>query len=251
MTLRKYFESPFFAFSYVNKEGELVAIQEEYKPETHGDWTPKTPIVDSLPQFNAAPNGASNVLRSSLPPVPLIPASELVRVDESEYEVSQVPKKVRRHGLDPVIFFKAGFKGHGLLREMDLLTQINHSGKFEAPFRTSTLVGLVVWDHEPALMGLLLEFIDGVNMDWLIGNTPIEDKKKWCDQVDATVRQLHDVGIVWGDAKTNNVIINADGDAVVVDFGGGCKPESILKEHDETAHGDLVGLIPMRAEMGL
>ncbi|KAH7015815.1 hypothetical protein EDB80DRAFT_865195 [Ilyonectria destructans] len=93
MTLRKYFESPFFAFSYVNKEGGLVAIQEEYKPETHGDWTPKTPIVDSLPQSNAAPNGASNVLRSSLPPVPLIPASELVRVDESEHEVSQVPKE--------------------------------------------------------------------------------------------------------------------------------------------------------------
>lgn len=93
MTLREYFASPFFAFSYVNKGGELVAVQEEYKPETQGDWTTKTPIVDSLPHSNAAPNGESNVLRSSLPPVPIIPASELVRVDESEHEVSQVPKK--------------------------------------------------------------------------------------------------------------------------------------------------------------
>lgn len=79
----------------------------------------------------------------------------------------------------------------------------------------------------------------------------MQDKTKLCDQVGATVRQLHNIGIVWGDAKPNNAIINAKGDAVVVDFGGGCKPESILKEHDEIGHAGLVGLIRMRAEMGL
>lgn len=88
-------------------------------------------------------------------------------------------------------------------------------------------------------------------MDWRIGNTAIEDKTKWCNQVDTTVRQLHDIGIVWGDAKPHNVIINADGDAVVVDFGDGCKSESIPKRHRQTDHGDLVGLIRMRAKMGL
>ena len=61
-----------------------------------------------------------------------------------------------------MLFFKACFKDHGHIRGIELLYQIGRSGKFDAPFRTSNPIGVVVWDGDNiSLMGFLLEYIDG------------------------------------------------------------------------------------------
>lgn len=147
-----------------------------------------------------------------------------------------------------MFFFKAVFKDHGHLREVELLSQINHSGEFDIHFQTSKLLGLVVWDDdETSLMGFLLEYIDGGTLALWMESA---DTMKWISQIEATVRQLHRVGIVWEDVKPDNVMINADGDAVVVDFGGGYTPEYIKPELQNTAQGDLMGLEQMRVAMG-
>lgn len=71
------------------------------------------------------------------------------------------------------------------------------------------------------------------------------------DQVEATLKQLHEVRIVWGDVKTDNIIINQDVEAVLVDFGGGYTSEYIDPELQRTAQGDMIGLSHMRATLGL
>lgn len=37
----------------------------------------------------------------------------------------------------------------------------------------------------------------------------------------STVACLHEAGVVWGDAKAENVLIGTDDNAWVIDFGGG------------------------------
>jgi hypothetical protein len=260
-----YFSPPTYAFALVNQKGSLYAIQEDYNPQIHGDISPRTRIIDPSPHSSLGPSSANanpppdpgvlkegSVLRSELPPVPLIYASELERADElRDEEMSDVPRKVRRRGSGDVFFFKAGFKDHGHLRELELLCQINHSGEFDAYLRTSKLLGLVVWDDdEMSLMGFLLEYIDGETLALRMESTDMATRTKWMSQIEATVRQLHRVGIVWGDVKPDNVMINADGDAVVVDFGGGYTPEYIKPELQNTAQGDLMGLEHTRVALG-
>ena len=221
ITLFNYFSAETFSFELINEQGKLSAIQRDYYPLFHGDSRPRTQIVDSSPELETSRNGA--ILRSSLPPVPIFRASQLKRVGEGlrDEEMSDVPKSVRKVGSDHLFFFKSGLKDHGHLREIQILSQMSGSLEFEAPFRTSKLVGVVVWDdNNDSLMGFLLDYINGQTLGLRVDGASIELKAKWIDQVEATVRRLHELSIVWGDVKADNVIINEDEDAVVIDFGG-------------------------------
>lgn len=252
-TLLDYFSPPTFAFELTNEQGKLSAVQTNYSPQVHGDSSPRTRIVDSAPGPGISENPA--ISRSTLPSVPIFRASQLQRVWDGlcDEEMSDVPKKIRQIGSDRVFFFKAGFKDRGHLREMELLSQINGSDRFEAPFQTSRLVGLVVWDgDEDSLMGFLLDYIDGETLDSrVVGGASMETRTRWMNQVEATVRRLHETSIVWGDAKADNVMVNQDGNAVVVDFGGGYTPEYIRPDLQQTVQGDLIGLDHMRDVMGV
>jgi tRNA A-37 threonylcarbamoyl transferase component Bud32 len=66
------------------------------------------------------------------------------------------------------------------------------------------------------------------------------DRAKWADQVKKTVHRLHIHDIVWGDVKADNVLIdNKSGNAIVIDFGGGCILEYIDPVLQETKRDDL------------
>ncbi|KOS21871.1 Protein kinase C-like 3 [Escovopsis weberi] len=196
-----------------------------------------------------------NILRSALPKVPCILASELERVDDDGpvlMELSDVPKKVRRIGTDQLFFFKAAFKHQ--LRELELLEQIHqNSSMFVPPFRTSRLAGLVLWDDdESALMGFLLEYVGGRTLAASMQEAHPDQRVKWVSEVEVTLRRLHECGIVWGAVTPDSVLINADGDAVIVDLGGaGLSLEYAAPEVRQTVRGDMLGLEHMRMELGL
>ncbi|KAK2611946.1 hypothetical protein QQS21_002052 [Conoideocrella luteorostrata] len=253
VTLLEYFSPSTFAFKLVNIAGRLCAVQECYDPDTHGDTTPRTQIIDSLVNFPGV-DPEEVILRTTLPAVPIIPAASLERVsdDSLSEELSDIPKKVRRVGTNEVFFFKGGFKGQGHLRELKMLSKINSSSGSRRPLRTSRLAGLVVWNEEAScLMGYLLEYIEGETLTLRAETASITKKKRWMCQVGAIVKRLHRLGVVWGNVKSDNVIINAAGYAVVVDFRGGHTPEYIGRELQQAARVDLMGLEQMAAEMGL
>ncbi|KAI1172770.1 hypothetical protein F4777DRAFT_491045 [Nemania sp. FL0916] len=262
ITLQEYFDPPTHAFKLVNRDSKLVPVQEIYDPQHHGITNPRTHIVDAMPEpqprrFHLFEEDQGYILRSSLPSVPLIPASQLERFDDGlkDFELSNPVKKVRRVRASEALFFKAGFRDNGYIREIDMLSKIQASGKFLPPFRTSKLVGLVVWDDDkaPSLMGMLLEYIKGENLYSHLrsGSTTKEANEKWFSQIKTTVKQLHGAGLVWGDAKPDNIMINEAGDAIVVDFGGGYTPEYVPRELMDTVEGDLMALKGMAAELGV
>lgn len=49
---------------------------------------------------------------------------------------------------------------------------------------------------------------------------------------------LHEAGVAWGDAKPENVLIDVEGDAWLVDFGGSYTPGWADEDKRETMEGD-------------
>lgn len=62
-------------------------------------------------------------------------------------------------------------------------------------------------------------------------------RRKWATQIRETLRGLHSLGILWRDIKTDNVLIDTDGDAVVLDFGGG----NTMGWVDQDKYGSMEG----------
>jgi tRNA A-37 threonylcarbamoyl transferase component Bud32 len=62
------------------------------------------------------------------------------------------------------------------------------------------------------------------------------------DQVTSTLTQLHKAGIIWSDAKPDNVLIDKNDDAWIIDFGGGYTRGFVEREKAGTIEGDLQGL---------
>ncbi|KAI0192770.1 hypothetical protein F4808DRAFT_363564 [Astrocystis sublimbata] len=274
ITLLDYFNPETYALELVNKDGKLEALLQIYDPAWHGNTSPRTRIVEAASdtRLPTAQASESVVSSSSLPSVPRFLASQLQRVDDEleDRDLSEIPRKVRHVITNETFFFKPGFKDHGHIREMEIFSQIQHDSALastvstssgESRVRTSKLAGLVMWDDdsEGSLLGLLIGYIEGKTLQWHLDDEefadgqeiPQETKLRWMAQVESTVRQLHSSGIVWGDVKPDNVMIDTEGDAVVIDFGGGYTPEYIPPELQQTAQGDLVGLGHMREMLGL
>ncbi|CAK7231635.1 hypothetical protein SBRCBS47491_007997 [Sporothrix bragantina] len=64
----------------------------------------------------------------------------------------------------------------------------------------------------------------------------------WTDQVRETVTTLHKAGIVWGDAKPENVMVDGNNDAWLIDLGGGFTEGWVDEDKAGTKEGDLQGV---------
>ena len=133
-------------------------------------------------------------------------------------------------------------------RELGILyrmRQFNDDHSFDnSQFRVSELRGLVVSGDKT--VGFLLTLIK----PHALGMHPLEKgfcgrfelHKKWRQQVIATVQQLHDRGIVWGDVNPCNIVIDSELNAWVIDFGGNFNWEFVDEDNAETERGDWQGL---------
>ncbi|KAI1364571.1 hypothetical protein F5Y08DRAFT_353394 [Xylaria arbuscula] len=71
-------------------------------------------------------------------------------------------------------------------------------------------------------------------------------RAKWEDQITSSVTQLHKLGILWHDVKTDNVLIDDKGDAIILDFGGGNTVGWADKDKWGTVEGDSQALEKIR-----
>lgn len=120
---------------------------------------------------------------------------------------------------------------------------------FPANVRTSRLYGIVEDDEKSQILGLLYEDIgrDAIPLDFeevMSAQTPVSLRGRWISQLRHTIQSLHQAGVVWGDAKAGNILVdqNGRGDAWVIDFGGGYTEGWVDREKSNTIEGDLQGL---------
>jgi serine/threonine protein kinase len=67
-------------------------------------------------------------------------------------------------------------------------------------------------------------------------------RQKWARQIRETLAGLHGLGILWRDPKTDNVLIDNNGDAVLLDFGGGNTAGWVDNDKYATMDGEEQGL---------
>jgi len=146
----------------------------------------------------------------------------------------------------PMVCKLTSRSGHDSLpREYTILQQILDSGAASS-IRVPTLRG-VIKSHDGGIVGILLEYLKPSipNLEiGLLNDRTISrpTREKWVNQINETVEQLHNMDVVWGDAKTSNVLIDEHGDAWILDFGGGNTVGWIPEELVGTKKGDLQAL---------
>jgi serine/threonine-protein kinase len=101
-----------------------------------------------------------------------------------------------------------------LLREVRLASQLRHPNIAE------------VYDagKKDQWHYIVSELVDGVSLaDWLENNSPsVEDATKLCVSLATALEHAHRSGVVHRDLKPSNIVIGADGEPCIIDFGA-CK----------------------------
>ncbi|KAK2613274.1 hypothetical protein N8I77_000196 [Diaporthe amygdali] len=165
--------------------------------------------------------------------------------NDPTYILIDEPTNVRVQGKE--LFFKAFQDPDDSIGAHEVLTleKISNASFNPQEMRTSRLYGIVE-DEKSHVIGLLLHYIqvDDTLYDKVIGLGPFGSyvKDRWKRQVMGTVEALHRAGIVWGDAKASNVLVDTAADAWVVDFEGGQTEGWVGRDKAGTIEGDLQGL---------
>ncbi|OAQ95787.1 hypothetical protein LLEC1_04766 [Akanthomyces lecanii] len=232
MTLQDYFNSE----SY---ECQLGAADDRLVPEsidlldTNNSFIPKNCYID---RNNKHSSNASALF-------PTFPLSQIeILSDCPDSILDDEPRLVRVQG--EVYFFKS-FEAVGEdlgRREISKYEQIAMAN-FGPEIRTSRLFA-IAQDEQRRIMGMLLHPIheDTTLADALVPTTPESTRMRWKEQIRLSLQALHDAGIIWGDAKADNVIVDLHGDAWIIDFGGGYTEGWVDKDSSGTMAGDIEGL---------
>ena len=183
--------------------------------------------------------------------VPSIAASQITvirpgRIKDLTY--GEMPTLVEVPELEGRQYFKRARNEEGFTRELDAVVRIQ-SGDPKQELRVPRLVGLVEWDKEsawedePEYGGILIEYIPKAKtLDRAAEDASAAQRASWAAQVRRTVEGLHELGVIWGDAKPDNVLVDSKGRAWVIDFNGGCTMFWVDAALEGTKEGDLQGL---------
>ncbi|KAK3318121.1 hypothetical protein B0H66DRAFT_602724 [Apodospora peruviana] len=162
-----------------------------------------------------------------------------------DYTMFDCPRRVTADGRD--LFFKSVpyTEETVLLSSAAKYAKIIESGVL----RTSRLYGLVV--APPRVLGLLYDWIPFERSLFyaVIGDddsdknkATLAEREKWAHQIKDMDARLHEIQVVWGDVKPDNVLIDKNGDVVIIDFEAGFTGGWIDAEKQDTVEGDLQGL---------
>ncbi|KAH8781265.1 hypothetical protein F5883DRAFT_709702 [Diaporthe sp. PMI_573] len=134
-----------------------------------------------------------------------------------------------------------GLKDYNIKREIDCLQKISKAflGRVSVP----KLLGYVKHPRSSAILGFLREWVPSKdNLKDLkeagFPDFPKEIRQKVGCQIKEAVKVLHEIGVIWGDAKPSNVVIDLNNDAWLIDFGGGWSEGWVDENLQNTVKGD-------------
>lgn len=145
------------------------------------------------------------------------------------------------------------------VREIELLHRISGIKGLHEKIRCPRLEGIVMRgggnededDHgagssgdRGSIMGILQTLIVDPTPLTEMFDTAVaqEHRERWAREAEAMKDTLHEHGIVWGDAKGDNLVVDADGELWIIDFGGSYTEGWVDPEVAETKEGDDMGV---------
>ena len=134
-----------------------------------------------------------------------------------------------------------GLIGTSVGRELSCLQDIHKHlpSQHNVALRIPHLLGYVRHADTDRIIGFLRQWIPGQRLREIdVPKTSVQRRRKWNTQIRQAVRALHSQGIVWGDGKASNVIVDERDDAWLVDFGGGWTEGWVSEDLADTMEGD-------------
>ncbi|RDL30717.1 Protein kinase-like (PK-like) [Venustampulla echinocandica] len=148
--------------------------------------------------------------------------------------------KVSVNGQDMCCKVGTPIYGKAVQREYECLQKIAVS-KHASSIRAPKLIGFI-FDDDGGIIGILEEFIPHARtLGRMEGIQAISGgrRRKWAEQIRQSIDLLHEIGVVWGDGKPDNILINSEtDDSCLVDFGGSFTDGWVDVELKETCRGD-------------
>jgi hypothetical protein len=244
LTLQEWYHCPTrFCSLRASENGEEAEVDElEPTPELEQRMQNLLPTV-TLPKYLTAKLSA-----------PWFQSSDLKVLDCSDKPVGTPyhPCRVQDAKTKKEYFLKIvdnNQQPQPIKRELDILSRIEES-KLHDHMHVPLLEGLVRFDEsEPTptgkkrIMGFLLTDIPSptpltLKLD---KDVPQNKREAWAKEADRIKNLLHDHDIIWGDAKADNFVVDADDNLWVIDFGGSYTEGWVDPELNETEEGDDMG----------
>ncbi|KAH6854731.1 hypothetical protein B0I37DRAFT_362903 [Chaetomium sp. MPI-CAGE-AT-0009] len=176
-----------------------------------------------------------------------------VSFKKPDHALSEMPMRVLVElddsGHKTLCFLKTFALGGYLALEKQLDTHLQIlKSSLPDDTRITRLCGVVAVEEGSQILGLLLTYINrrrengGLLFEDRLLHTPIPLRQRWARQIHETVEQLHNAGLVWGDAKAEHVMIDKNNDAWLIGFGGGYTEGWVDQDNAGTIEGDLQGV---------
>lgn len=115
--------------------------------------------------------------------------------------------------------------------------------------RAPRLAGLVALPSSPtshsSILGFLLTLIPQPSkplLTYMDSDVSRTRRDAWATEASRTIRALHDAGIIWGDAKGDNFLVDKHDQLWIIDFGGSYTPGWVDEKKAGTREGDRQGL---------
>jgi tRNA A-37 threonylcarbamoyl transferase component Bud32 len=229
-TLHEWYHGPTYFYSLQIKAGQLEPELLETTEELENR------IEDLVPRLKM-PKYIQNI------DVPWIDAHDLtVQSEVSHPEPAHPGQVVDEDGN--VYFFKpvVADQPGPVKREIQILQQIE---KADLDIKAPKLIGFVGFESSKAeAMGYLMTPIKEPRplTHFLKSSVPREKRAEWANKSEEYVKALHSHGIVWGDAKADNFIVDANDELWIIDFGGSYTDGWVDPELSETREGDDMGV---------
>jgi len=167
-------------------------------------------------------------VKNEYPSVRTVPYREL----EDKEEISYGIFKVKCAGQ--VYCVKSVHRNMNVLcfqREIGILKECVHPNIVS--------LNALVTDAQGDIEGMLLEYIPNALTD--VESPSQEECNRWIKEIRNALEYLHTKELVWGDVKPENVLIRGDGNAVLIDFGGGFTEGWVDHRSAGTVEGDWQG----------
>ncbi|KAF9694092.1 hypothetical protein EKO04_008003 [Ascochyta lentis] len=175
--------------------------------------------------------------------VPWIDAKDLTVQSEVDFPEPAHPGKVMNKQGE-IFFFKpvvAADPGP-IKREISTLQKL---AELDLDIKVPRLLGFVAFENSKTdAMGFLLNYIEeSVPLTKLLEASVSETKRaNWSKKCKEYVDTLHKHGIIWGDAKADNFMVDKRGELWIIDFGGSYTEGWVDPELSDTLEGDEQGL---------
>ena len=104
------------------------------------------------------------------------------------------------------------------------------------------MIGVVQAEGSDKIEGMLVEYVENARVLGHVDSVSSDEYDIWTCQIIRAIQYLHEKQLIWGDAKPTKVLLREDGNAVLIDFGGGYTDGWVDEVNYNTSRGDLQGL---------